>query len=191
MGDLDQTKKGVRNLILPKVPDTFSVPSGLKIARATATDLPCLLVQRMMRFKMVDQRLTPWLFLNLNLPAFIEHLTAGLTGSDLPHVTGTGVVEFSFALPPMAEQQEVFRRVEQLFALADRIESRLQGAQERVDRLTQSLLAKAFRGELVPTEAELARQEGREYESAEELLKRVAVLTSQQSAVAKKGRSKE
>ncbi len=91
----------------------------------------------------------------------------------------------------MAEQQEVFRRVEQLFALADRIESRLQGAQERVDRLTQSLLAKAFRGELVPTEAELARQEGREYESAEELLKRVAVLTSQQSAVAKKGRSKE
>jgi type I restriction enzyme S subunit len=34
-------------------------------------------------------------------------------------------------------------------------------------------LAKAFRGELAPTEAELARREGRPYESASELLARI------------------
>ena len=34
-------------------------------------------------------------------------------------------------------------------------------------------LATAFRGELVPTEAELARREGREYEPASTLLERV------------------
>jgi hypothetical protein len=39
--------------------------------------------------------------------------------------------------------------------------------------LTQSILAKAFRGELVPTEAELARREGREYEPASVLLERI------------------
>jgi type I restriction enzyme S subunit len=32
---------------------------------------------------------------------------------------------------------------------------------QRADKLTQSILAKAFRAELVPTEAELARREGR------------------------------
>jgi type I restriction enzyme S subunit len=41
------------------------------------------------------------------------------------------------------------------------------------NKLTQSTLAKAFRGELVPTEAELARREGREYEPASVLLERI------------------
>ncbi len=60
-----------------------------------------------------------------------------------------------------------------MFALADQIEARLRQAQAQADRLTQSLLAKAFRGELVPTEAALARREGRDYEPATELLQRI------------------
>jgi len=40
--------------------------------------------------------------------------------------------------------------VEELFALADRIEVRYQKAKVQVDKPTQSILAKAFRGELVP-----------------------------------------
>ena len=47
------------------------------------------------------------------------------------------------------------------------------GARERVEALQEAVLAKAFRGELVPTEAELARREGREYEPASVLLERV------------------
>ena len=62
------------------------------------------------------------------------------------------------------------RRVERLFAFADQIEARLTQAQTHVARLTQSLLAQAFRGELVPTEAALARREGRDYETASALL---------------------
>lgn len=45
---------------------------------------------------------------------------------------------------------------------------------------TQSILAEAFLGELVPTEAELARIYGREYETATTLLKRVQQSSSQQ-----------
>jgi hypothetical protein len=52
--------------------------------------------------------------------------------------------------PPVAEQHEIVRRVEGLLALADRIEARLAKAQKQVDALTPSLLARAFRGELVP-----------------------------------------
>jgi type I restriction enzyme S subunit len=43
------------------------------------------------------------------------------------------------------------------------------GANQR----SNGVFAKAFSGELVPTEAELARAEGRTYETADELLKRV------------------
>ena len=76
-------------------------------------------------------------------------------------------------LPPVAEQHEIMRRVEALLARATRIEKRLAAATRRALTLTQAILAQAFRGELVPTEAELARQEGREYEPASVLLERI------------------
>ena len=44
----------------------------------------------------------------------------------------------------------IVRRVEALFKKADEIEERYKKAKAFVDRLTQSILAKAFRGELVP-----------------------------------------
>ncbi|MFZ5495044.1 MAG: restriction endonuclease subunit S [Verrucomicrobiota bacterium] len=53
-------------------------------------------------------------------------------------------------VPPLPEQQEIVRRLEALFALADRIEARCAKAQAQVDRLTPSLLARAFAGKLVP-----------------------------------------
>lgn len=53
-------------------------------------------------------------------------------------------------LPTIHEQQEIVRRVEALFKIADRIEERYQKAKAQVDKLTQSILAKAFRGDLVP-----------------------------------------
>ncbi|HMC63959.1 MAG TPA: hypothetical protein VKI65_03395 [Gemmataceae bacterium] len=48
-------------------------------------------------------------------------------------------------------------------------------ATARAEKLTQAILAKAFRGELVPTEAELARREGRDYEPASVLLEQIKV----------------
>jgi len=53
-------------------------------------------------------------------------------------------------LPPPDEQTEIIRRVEALFALADQVQARYGAARARVDKLTPALLAKAFRGELVP-----------------------------------------
>jgi type I restriction enzyme S subunit len=47
-------------------------------------------------------------------------------------------------------EQEIMRRVEGLFALADQLEVRLTKARGQVDQLTPSLLARAFAGQLVP-----------------------------------------
>ncbi|WP_278401762.1 restriction endonuclease subunit S [Stutzerimonas kunmingensis] len=57
---------------------------------------------------------------------------------------------FPIPLPPREEQTEIVRRVEQLFAFADQLEAKVASAKSRIDHLTQSILAKAFRGELVP-----------------------------------------
>ncbi len=88
-------------------------------------------------------------------------------------ISGEDIKSQPFALPPIHEQQEIVRRVEGLFTLAGQIDERVIGARRQVDQLSPALLAKAFRGELVPTEAELAGHEGRDYESASELLERI------------------
>lgn len=58
------------------------------------------------------------------------------------------IKELGVVLPSLEEQTEIVRRVEQLFAYADTIELQAKAAKARVDKLTQAILAKAFRGEL-------------------------------------------
>jgi type I restriction enzyme S subunit len=71
-------------------------------------------------------------------------------GSTIPQVNNSDIAPLKFPEPDKNEQNEIVRRVETLFAFADRLESRYKAARARVERLTSSLLAKAFRGELVP-----------------------------------------
>ncbi|MBG0810832.1 restriction endonuclease subunit S [Methylosinus sp. H3A] len=49
-----------------------------------------------------------------------------------------------------AEQREIVRRIEAAFAKIDRIAAEAASARALLDRLDQAILAKAFRGELVP-----------------------------------------
>lgn len=65
-------------------------------------------------------------------------------------VSVTKQVELSIQLPPIEEQQEIIRRVDALLDVIESIEQYCQKARIYVDQLTQSILTKAFRGELVP-----------------------------------------
>src|SRR5687767_13824377 len=100
-------------------------------------------------------------------------LRAPLRAVNQVSINQTDVVTTPVPVPPKLEQDEIVRRVETLFKLADLVEKRVAAATARAEHLTQAILAKAFRGELVPTEAELARRDGREYESAAVLIERV------------------
>lgn len=73
---------------------------------------------------------------------------SGTTGR--AKLTQQALNSLPIAVPPEKEIAEVVRRVETLFAFADRLEARLRTAQTATERLTPALLAKAFRGELVP-----------------------------------------
>ncbi len=55
---------------------------------------------------------------------------------------------FPIPMPPREEQTQIVNQVEKLFTFADQIEQRVKEAQKRVNNLTQSILDKAFRGEL-------------------------------------------
>ena len=73
-----------------------------------------------------------------------------VSGIGTPDLHLIEIRDFRIPLPPIDEQKEIVRRVETLFRKADEIEERYKKAKVFVDKITQSILAKAFRGELVP-----------------------------------------
>lgn len=71
-------------------------------------------------------------------------------GSGQPYVNQTTLNVLSLALPTVVEQREIVRRVEMMLSWIDRLAADATSARKLIDHLDQSILAKAFRGELVP-----------------------------------------
>lgn len=110
-----------------------------------------------------------------NSPQYRIQVKREKVGATQVHLRNGQFLDFAVPIFAIEEQAEIIRRVEQLFSHADRIELQLNNALARVNSLTQSILAKAFRGELT----EQWRQDNPELisgeNSAEALLERIEV----------------
>ncbi len=107
--------------------------------------------QAMTLFRPSSRITTGWLYSVLcsgTNVAKVDQETRGSAGQQ--NISLSQCRDFEFPVPPIPEQHEIVRRVEALFAVTDQIEKRYAQAKAHVDRMTQSILAKAFRGELVP-----------------------------------------
>src|SRR5438034_4655655 len=78
-----------------------------------------------------------------------------------------------FPMPPKPEQQRIIAEVEKQFTRLDAAMVALKRVQANLKRYRAAVLMAAWEGRLVPTEAELARKEGRTYETGEQLLHRI------------------
>jgi type I restriction enzyme S subunit len=87
-------------------------------------------------------------------------------GSTFTAISRDDLVCIRFPLPPLREQYYVVKKTEEFFDQADTIEKSVKIAQAHCEKLTQSILAKAFRGELV--------EQDPNDEPAEMLLKRIS-----------------
>jgi type I restriction enzyme S subunit len=90
-------------------------------------------------------------FLNyqLNSPKAKDYCKAVKSdGVSQSNINAKKLAAYPLSCPPIEEQTEIVRRVDQLFAHADRIEQQVNNALARINNLAQSILAKAFRGEL-------------------------------------------
>ncbi len=76
----------------------------------------------------------------------ILSLTRGVAGQS--NISLQQCRDIPIPLPTLSEQIEIIRQVDKLLYFADIVEKQIKIADERTDKLTQSILAKAFRGEL-------------------------------------------
>ncbi|WP_089621706.1 restriction endonuclease subunit S [Escherichia coli] len=88
------------------------------------------------------------LFYLMSAQGKAEIINRATSGAGLYTLSISKISSIMVPLYSLYEQAEIVRRVEQLFAYADTIEKQVNNALARVNNLTQSILAKAFRGEL-------------------------------------------
>lgn len=110
------------------------------------------------------------------IEAFVKS-SAGQKG-----ISGGDLKTTRLRLPPLEEQCEIVRRVATLFTYGDRLDERLAQTRAATERLIPALLAKAFRGELVPQDPN--------DEPAAELLKRLTMQRTEGGKVGKGSRAK-
>ena len=110
-----------------------------------------------------------------SLRASEQELRTNSTGTTFDAIRGDDLRSHPVPLPPLAEQGRIVAEIETQFTRLDASVAALRRAQANLKRYRSSVLKDACEGRLVPTEAELARSEGREYESADVLLERILV----------------
>jgi type I restriction enzyme S subunit len=103
------------------------------------------------------QRISPFLELYLNSPLHGQSQFRGsVYGEGRPHLSFEHLKALCVLLPPLQEQDEIVQRVILLLSLADSIEKRVDVELSRTEKMTQAVLAKAFRGELVSAEGKFS-----------------------------------
>ena len=106
----------------------------------------------------------------LSVRQLLESLGGGTTFKEL---SGAGAATIPFLFPPLPEQHRIVAEIEKQFTRLDASIAALKRVQANLKRYRASVLKAACEGRLVPTEAELARDEGRDYEPAVRLLERI------------------
>jgi len=103
-----------------------------------------------------------------------KHLALELAGgTTFAEISGKKAAEIPVCIPPLAEQDRIVGALEELFSKLDAAVTALERVRANLKRYRASVLKAACEGRLVPTEAELARREGRDYEPADVLLDRI------------------
>ena len=129
-------------------------------------------------------------------PKYVAHAVRGASrrilkecskhGTTVASIETKALLDFEIPMVDLDEQRRIVAEIEKQFSRLDEAVANLKRVKANLKRYKAAVLKAAVEGRLVPTEAELARREGRSYETAEGLLDRA----SNQRRLMWKGRGK-
>ena len=114
-----------------------------------------------------------WLVYSLLLETARSGLRRRFTGSTIAHLPREVFLEYVIRVAPTSEQERILEALDSHLSRLDDAVANLERVQRNLTRYRASVLKAAVEGRLVPTEAELARAQGRSYEPASVLLDRI------------------
>ena len=110
---------------------------------------------------------------------YFEYLLKGLKLSKLdkstavPGLSRDDYNAVEIAISPLDQQKRIVAEIEKQFSRLDEAATNLKRVKANLKRYKAAVLKAAVEGRLVETEADLARREGRGYETGEQLLQRI------------------
>jgi type I restriction enzyme S subunit len=105
--------------------------------------------------------------------AYRESISSLAAGVNINNLRREHIENIEFPLASAREQQRIVEALDSYLSRLDSAVASLQKVQTKLKAYRASVLKAAVEGRLVPTEAELARREGRDYEPASVLLARI------------------
>jgi type I restriction enzyme S subunit len=133
--------------------DRTWVKAGLKFAQLSGDDLPSLLVQRVARLRVADETNRQFMFNVIGSRAFTRYVLDIQTGLGVPHISGNQIASFAFGKPPQSRQREMVAAIEYMREETARLASLYTRKFTAIAELKQSLLQKAFTGQLTSTQS--------------------------------------
>lgn len=116
------------------------IPEGVKVCMG----------QRMMLIRLFDNLVSAKYFLYTILsPTFQSRLGHGAVGSGVKHLRVGDVESLTVPIPPIDEQYEIVNHIESKLSVILEIVQEIDSNMQRVECLRQSILSKAFSGELL------------------------------------------
>ncbi len=127
--------------------NTIELLGNLVIVHEVTKNL--MLSDKVLRLVMAEED-KPWVSMFLRSHRGRREIESRSTGNQMSmrNIGQRALLDINIPKATADEQTEIVSRVEQLFTFADKIEKQVKDAQVRVNNLTQSILAKSFRGDL-------------------------------------------
>ena len=120
--------------------DRTWVSNGLKVAEVKAIDMPCLLVQRVIRIRAKDTLEQGLLKQYFSGNQFEQYVKAVQTATAVPHISPNDIKDFPVLLPPLAEQQKIAQILSTWDKAIAVTEQLLANSQQQKKALMQQLL---------------------------------------------------
>lgn len=147
-------------------------PGDIVISRAGSIGVSALVgdcpdavfASYLIRFRLFPQLNTKYVYLFLKSPDYWHEIFKSAAGIALQNVNAKKLAAIPVPIAPLSEQQRIVGEVEKQFTRLAAAVAALKRVQANLRRYRAAVLKAACEGRLVPTEAELARAEGRPYE---------------------------
>jgi len=111
------------------------INEGVRVARISDADLPCLLLQRVTALTVGNEMSEDFVYHLLSSALFVSYFTPDMTGVSVPHLSPEQISNFIIAVPPLSEQQLIAAHIgdelKQLAALLKEAEAAIAHLQER------------------------------------------------------------
>jgi len=156
-------------------------PGDIVISRAGSVGVSALIGQcpdavfasYLIRFRPLTGLHAKYVSYFLHSPDYWHEISVSAAGIALQNVNAKKLAAIPIPIAPLPEQRKIVEEIEKQLTRLDAAVAALKRVQTNLKRYRAAVLKAACEGRLVPTEAELARREGRPYEPAPILLERI------------------